>query len=220
MKIINKELLELLSKQLLFAAQNLNVSDTDSDHEALIDQLGSYGQACPECEDQGLQEASDDWVVDFIWNIAHNKELLGLFLHCAYLHHSKQDVDNLFRQKEREFCESADEEEMHFHLTGEHHEDCECLECVSKWEGVRNAHDYDPMPTAADFVCAKEINVGDCPCAECRKEVGALEIEALEAEKAALEAAIAANATALEALDVMLEPPIKIKSTLPLEDVA
>ena len=123
------ELLELLSQQLLFAAEKLNESDTDSDHDDLIHQLGTYRQVCPDCEDQHLNDASDDGVFDFVWKIAHNKELLGLMLWCAYSHHSKQDVDILFRQKEREFCESADEEEMHFHLTGEHYEDCECPEC-------------------------------------------------------------------------------------------
>jgi hypothetical protein len=129
MKINNKELLELLSKQLLFAAQNLNKSDSDSGLESLVHQLGTYGQVCPDCEEEHLQDAADDWVFDLVYHTAHNKQLLRLFIRCAYSHLSKQDVDILFRQTESEWCEDADEEQMHFHLTGEHYEDCECPEC-------------------------------------------------------------------------------------------
>ena len=50
------KLLELLSQQLLFAAEKLNESDTDSDHDDLIHQLGTYRQVCPDCEDQHLND--------------------------------------------------------------------------------------------------------------------------------------------------------------------
>jgi hypothetical protein len=195
------KLLELLSQQLLFAAEKLNESDTDSGHEALIHQLGTYRQVCPDCEDQHLNDASDDGVFDFIWKIAHNEELLGLMIWCAYSHHSKQDVDNLFRRKEREFCESADEEEMHFHLTGEHYEDCDCPKCddsrrmaeaIAEWnteghregfaaayERFRETHpgtppDNPPASWAAPEKCVM-IEESECLCDDCRKELEAAE---------------------------------------------
>ncbi|MDB4703482.1 hypothetical protein OAF52_02670 [bacterium] len=157
----NKKLLELLSSQLLFAAQNIDESDTDSDHEALIDQLGTYGQVCPECgESEPLQDAADDWTFDFVYNIAHNKDLLGLFAYCAYHHLSKQDVEKEFRKAERSFCVDADKGQMHFHLTGEHHEDCCCPKC----EGLMGSR----KSLAAGLVADPEP---ECLCEECQELV-------------------------------------------------
>jgi hypothetical protein len=161
MKIKNKELLELLSKQLLFAAQNLNESELDAGLtiESLAHQLGTYGQVCTDCEEEHLQDAADDWVFDLVYHTAHNKQLLRLFIRCAYSHMSRQDVDILFRQTEREFCEDADEEQMHFHLTGEHSEDCCCPKCDAAEECFM-------------------IEEGDCLCGDCRKELERAEVAA------------------------------------------
>ena len=193
MKINNKELLELLSKQLLFAAQNLNKSDSDSGLESLVHQLGTYGQVCPDCEEEHLQDAADDWVFDLVYHTAHNKELLRLFIRCAYSHLSKQDVDILFRQTESEWCEDADEDQMHFHLTGEHYEDCDCPKCddshrmaeaIAEWntEGHREqfaaayerfckAHPDLFQPPADKCVMIEE---SECLCDDCRKELEAV----------------------------------------------
>ena len=158
----NTQVLELC-QQLLSAAQNENESDSALDRESLVHQLATYGQVCPECGDtDSLQDAADDWTFDFVWDIAHNKDLLRLFIYCAYQHLSKRDVESAVRQAGKNFCLDADEGQMHFHLTGEHLADCCCPKC----EGLTDSKEYGAIMTA--------VGEGECCCCEeCEEEVAA-----------------------------------------------